>query len=192
MAGSDTDRKPRTHEFLQAAQEAFARHGYKKTTLEDIADRLGMVKSALYYYYRNKQELFIAVIEHEVVLFFDNIRGLLSSAGTVEEKLIIYARQSNKFHQDFHNLYNLTVDEIFQIYEGLIRVRNKFFGRNIQLIAEVLGPIKRTPGIETRQAARLFLSMLGGIFQSYQLEKKPVPDDDLVAFISIFHRGLNR
>jgi len=192
MAGSEYDRKPRTHEILQPAQAAFARHGYKKTTLEDIADRLGMVKSALYYYYPNKQELFIAVIEHEVVLFFDNIRGLLSSAGTVEEKLIIYARQSNKFHQDFHNLYNLTVDEIFQNYEGLIRVRNKFLGQNIHLISEVLGYANRPPEMAASQAARLFLSMLSGIFQSYQFEKKPVPDDDLVAFISIFYRGLFR
>lgn len=192
MVGSETDRKPRTHEILQAAQEAFARHGYKKTTLEDIADRLGMVKSALYYYYPNKQELFIAVIEYEVVLFFDTIRGLLSSVDSVEEKLIVYARQSNKFHQDFHNLYNLTVDEIFQNYEGLIRVRNKFLGRNIDLIAEVLGDAKPPSYMPASLAARLFLNMLSGIFQSYQLEKKPVPDEDLVAFVTIFHRGLYR
>ncbi|MGV7930200.1 MAG: TetR/AcrR family transcriptional regulator [Spirochaetota bacterium] len=192
MADGDIDKKPRTHEILQAAQEAFARHGYKKTTVEDIAERLGMVKSALYYYYRNKQELFIAVIEHEVVLFFDNIRNHLDPGTGVEEKLVIYSQQSNKFHQDFHNLYNLTVDDIFQNYEGLIRVRNKFFGNNITLIANVLGMEPRSAGRDVRQAAKLFLYMLGGIFQGYQLEKKPVPDDELESFVSIFYRGLYR
>ncbi len=192
MADGDIDKKPRTHEILQAAQEAFARHGYKKTTVEDIAERLGMVKSALYYYYRNKQELFIAVIEHEVVLFFDNIRNHLDAGAGVEERLVIYSQQSNKFHQDFHNLYNLTVDDIFQNYEGLIRVRNKFFGNNITLIADVLGTERRSAGRDVRQAAKLFLYMLGGIFQGYQLEKKPVPDGELESFVSIFYRGLYR
>jgi AcrR family transcriptional regulator len=192
MADGDIDKKPRTQEILQAAQEAFARHGYKKTTVEDIAERLGMVKSALYYYYRNKQELFIAVIEHEVVLFFDNIRNHLDAGAGVEEKLVIYSQQSNKFHQDFHNLYNLTVDDIFQNYEGLIRVRNKFFGNNITLIADVLETERRSAGMDVRQAAKLFLYMLGGIFQGYQLEKKPVPDGELESFVSIFYRGLYR
>ncbi len=192
MAGDDIDKKSRTHEILQAAQEAFARHGYKKTTVEDIAERLGMVKSALYYYYRNKQELFIAVIEHEVVLFFNNIRCHLDAGTSVEQKLVIYSQQSNKFHQDFHNLYNLTVDDIFQNYEGLIRVRNKFFGNNITLIADVLGTDRQSAGIDVRATSKLFLYMLGGIFQGYQLEKKTVPDGELESFVSIFYRGLLR
>ncbi len=192
MAEGDTDRKLRTHEILQAAQEAFARHGYKKTTIEDIADRLGMVKSALYYYYRNKQELFIAVLEHEVNLFFTKVRGLLSSANTVEGKLIVYASHSNKFHQDFHNLYNLTVDELFQNFEDLMRIRNIFLNQNIQLIMEVLESDAGNPVMPPSRAARLFMDMLGGVLQSYHLEKQTVPEKDLMAFISIFYRGLYR
>ena len=190
MAAGDAEKKPRTGDILKAAREVFARHGYRKTTIEDIAHRLGMVKSALYYYYPNKQELFIAVVEHEALLFFENIRGLLDAGSTVGEKLAIYARQSNKYHQDFNNLYNLTVDDIFQNYKGLVRIRNKFIGRNVDLVAEILKSGGRGEAPDFRQAARLFLYALGGIFQNYQLEEKPVPDAVLASFVSIFHRGL--
>ncbi len=192
MAGSDIDKKTRTDEILKAAQEAFARHGYKKTTIEDIADRLGMVKSALYYYYRNKQELFVAVIEHEVILFFENIRALLDDGAGTEEKLVIYSRQSYKLHHDFHNLYNLTVDDLFQNYEGLIRVRSKFYGKNMTLLAEILGSGRRAAGMDISQAARLFLYTLGGIFQGYEIEKKAVPDEELESFVTMFCGGLYR
>ncbi|HPA71263.1 MAG: TetR/AcrR family transcriptional regulator [Spirochaetes bacterium] len=190
MAAGDAEKKPRTGDILKAAREVFARHGYRKTTIEDIAHRLGMVKSALYYYYPNKQELFIAVVEHEALLFFENIRGLLDAGSTVGEKLAIYARQSNKYHQDFNNLYNLTVDDIFQNYKGLVRIRNKFIGRNVDLVAELLETGGRVAAPDIRQAARLFIYALGGIFQNYQLEEKPVPDGILTSFVTIFHRGL--
>ncbi|MBN1534383.1 MAG: TetR/AcrR family transcriptional regulator [Spirochaetes bacterium] len=193
MASGTTDRKARSGEIIRAAQEAFSRHGFKKTTIEEIAHRLGMVKSALYYYYPNKQELFLAVVEREVVQFFENIRSLIDAGHTAEEKLKIYSRQSNKFHRDFDNLYNLTADDIIQNYDGLVSMRNKFFGENVALIASILESGRRAAIMkDPRQAARLFLFSLSGIFQNYKLEKKPVPDRMLSSFVTIFIRGLSR
>ncbi len=43
---------------MQTALQLFARYGYKKTTVEDIAGALGLTKGALYLYVKNKQDLF--------------------------------------------------------------------------------------------------------------------------------------
>ncbi len=51
--------------IVQAASEVFGRYGYRKTTVEDIAGRLHMGKSSLYYYFRGKEEIFHAVVECE-------------------------------------------------------------------------------------------------------------------------------
>src|SRR3979411_752407 len=45
------------------AIELFAQHGYQKTSLREIAERLGMTKAALYYHYPSKQALLLAIIE---------------------------------------------------------------------------------------------------------------------------------
>jgi AcrR family transcriptional regulator len=45
------------------ALELFSQHGYDKTSLREIADRLGMTKAALYYHYPSKQALLLAMIE---------------------------------------------------------------------------------------------------------------------------------
>jgi len=45
------------------AIELFAQHGYERTSLREIAERLGMTKAALYYHYPSKQALLLAIIE---------------------------------------------------------------------------------------------------------------------------------
>lgn len=45
------------------ALELFAQHGYEKTSLREIAERLGMTKAALYYHYPSKQALLLSIIE---------------------------------------------------------------------------------------------------------------------------------
>jgi AcrR family transcriptional regulator len=45
------------------AVELFSRHGYEKTSLREIADRVGMTKASLYYHYPSKQSLLLAIVE---------------------------------------------------------------------------------------------------------------------------------
>lgn len=45
------------------AVELFARLGYEKTSLREIADRVGMTKASLYYHYPSKQALLLAIVE---------------------------------------------------------------------------------------------------------------------------------
>jgi AcrR family transcriptional regulator len=45
------------------ALELFSQHGYEKTSLREIAERLGMTKAALYYHYPSKQALLLSIIE---------------------------------------------------------------------------------------------------------------------------------
>ena len=47
----------------QVALERFVLHGYERTSLREIADRLGITKAALYYHYASKQELLKSVTQ---------------------------------------------------------------------------------------------------------------------------------
>ena len=48
--------------ILDAALELFSEHGFDGTTLQQIADRLGFTKAALYYHFRSKDDLLQALI----------------------------------------------------------------------------------------------------------------------------------
>lgn len=53
-------RDQRRAEILRAALAAFREHGYHTTSLEDIATRLGVRKTALYHYFRDKDAILYA------------------------------------------------------------------------------------------------------------------------------------
>lgn len=66
MSNSQDLKDPFRDEILNGARDLFERFGFKKTTMEDIAKQVGKSKSALYYYYKTKEEIFEAVILNEI------------------------------------------------------------------------------------------------------------------------------
>jgi AcrR family transcriptional regulator len=53
-----------TRERIQSiALELFAEQGYEKTSLREIAERLGVTKAALYYHFRSKEDIVRSFIE---------------------------------------------------------------------------------------------------------------------------------
>ena len=61
---------------LDAAQDLFGEHGVSGTSLQMIADHLGVTKAAVYYQFQAKEDIVLAVIESA----FDEMRAFLSSA----------------------------------------------------------------------------------------------------------------
>lgn len=49
--------------ILSAAEEEFATHGYRGASTQAIADRAGLPKANIHYYFKNKEKLYSAVLE---------------------------------------------------------------------------------------------------------------------------------
>lgn len=56
-------RSPGAQRVLAAALDLFSEHGFEGTSLQDIADRLGVTKAAVYYHFRSKDDLLLALVE---------------------------------------------------------------------------------------------------------------------------------
>jgi AcrR family transcriptional regulator len=59
MAESQPARGSTRERILDIALELFADQGYDKTSLRDIAERLGTTKAALYYHFERKQDILL-------------------------------------------------------------------------------------------------------------------------------------
>ena len=58
--GRSTDTRERVHEV---ALELFIQQGFSRTTLKDIADRLGITRAALYYHHPSKDHLIASLVQ---------------------------------------------------------------------------------------------------------------------------------
>lgn len=57
---------PRRAQIIEIAAELFDRLGYHDTTMQAIADRAGIRKPSLYYYFRSKDEMLVEL--HETLM----------------------------------------------------------------------------------------------------------------------------
>jgi AcrR family transcriptional regulator len=60
----------------QVALELFAEHGYDKTSLREIAERLDVTKAALYYHFKSKEDIVRSLVED----YFGQIDALIAWA----------------------------------------------------------------------------------------------------------------
>ncbi|NBH06717.1 TetR/AcrR family transcriptional regulator [Amycolatopsis sp. SID8362] len=59
------NRAERAERILDAAAELLLRAGYRRTTVEDVAERAGVGKGTVYLHWKNREELFLAVLLRE-------------------------------------------------------------------------------------------------------------------------------
>lgn len=68
----------RSREIMSAALQLFAERGFADVTIKDIAGRLRINTALIYYYFRNKEDLFRACLEaavYDAMASYDAIRG---------------------------------------------------------------------------------------------------------------------
>jgi len=70
---------PLREKLIQAAIAVFAEHGYNGTTVDDIVQAAGSSKGAFYFYFPNKEGLFLALVE-------DFATGLVRAIADAVEK----------------------------------------------------------------------------------------------------------
>lgn len=89
MVKPDTDRQnERRSAIVSVARAAFISAGYAGTTMSSIAAQLGGSKTTLWAYFRNKEELFSAVVDELIDQFGDVLRVPLPADGDVREVLL--------------------------------------------------------------------------------------------------------
>jgi AcrR family transcriptional regulator len=79
--------RARDREVIEAAVEIFAEKGYSNASVQDVAERLGMLKGSLYYYITSKESLLRKIFEdsHDEISHITD--EVMASEGTGLERL---------------------------------------------------------------------------------------------------------
>ncbi len=125
-------------EVITAAKELFKRYGLKKTTMEDIAKYVGKGKSTLYYYFPSKQEIFEAVVEHEMKELFRSIEIAAENAPTAREKLKVYCTTRFEKLAMMCNLSQVLKEDIMDNACTIFQLKKKHSNVEINLVREFL------------------------------------------------------
>ena len=134
-AGRDMTRKD---EILDAARRCFARHGFTKTTLDDIAQVVGMKTGSLYHYYDSKETMFRDVITHEAEEMLGWLEGEVAKEKTPTRKILRYTKARLDYFRKVTNLLDVSINVIIEVTPLVDRLYRGFLDQEISLLTGVI------------------------------------------------------
>lgn len=112
--------KESEEKIFKAAQAVFQEKGFDGARMQEIADRAGINKSMLHYYYRNKDNLFFEVFMNAISRFMPGLFAILASEKSLEEKI---PEVVGYYHSLFMENLNLPSFIIYEINKNPQRFR---------------------------------------------------------------------
>ena len=120
--------KSRKQKIIEAARLLFSRYGLEKTTTEDIASALNIRKGALYYYFKNKEEIFAEVIKGEIGRLQEEVEAAVQKTKGVIEQFAAFLKTRMCYLKDKVDEFTTIRDEYLKHYifieEELFHIRN--------------------------------------------------------------------
>ncbi|GAC1432655.1 MAG: hypothetical protein NVSMB7_08460 [Chitinophagaceae bacterium] len=125
-------------DILSAARALFEKQGLRKTTMDDIASRIGKCKGALYYYFASKDEIFEAVVHQEMTEFFKQITIEINAVYGSREKLVAYCRTRLKKISELCNLNEVLKKDLIDFAGKMELIRKKYDTFQVALVKDII------------------------------------------------------
>ncbi|MFC1969453.1 TetR/AcrR family transcriptional regulator [Chloroflexota bacterium] len=185
---------PRHDQILNAATRIFSEKTYHGTTLQDIADAVGMLKGSLYYYIDSKEKLLAdIIIEAAKTLNEDLVRVEETDIGPVE-RLRQIIREHVKFNAIYREAGTLFLTEKNVISSLEMSELVEIFARRDRLLAHALSHaieagLYRQVDIRVTSLAIVGLcnSVLFWVRPTGRFSYEEIADD----FFNLLHDGLS-
>jgi AcrR family transcriptional regulator len=129
--------KKRQEEIIRAAAKRFSRHGFGKTTLEEIARDVRIGKPTIYHYFKSKDELYYSSITFQSSQFIEDIKAIFNNQDLpVGARLLEYFAFKESVHQRYSLLYDLmlslfkddSMEKEKQILQNLLQKESEVVG----------------------------------------------------------------
>jgi AcrR family transcriptional regulator len=119
-----SDSKNTEKTILNAASEVFIEKGYEGARMQEIADRAGLNKALLHYYYRSKDRLFNAVFEVVIVEMVDSLSVVFNKDVSVFNRIREFFDKHQMILSQNHLIPLFMLNEIHRDPELLLNVYN--------------------------------------------------------------------
>lgn len=129
----------RQQEIFDTAARLFARRGYSRTSMRDLAEALGLQKSSLYHYFESKEDLLHRLLDEFMDQALERLESLSSLPMDPAAKLSAYLRFYTTFYAGDLDRLSLLVNDL-----------------------DCLGPARRKDVVDKE---RRYLSIIKGIMR---------------------------
>jgi AcrR family transcriptional regulator len=147
-------------QILDAAKNIFQAKGMDGARMQEIADKAGINKAMLHYYYRSKQLLFEAVFKNAFSLLAPQLNTVLNDDSSIEEKIKNFTSNYISFIIKHPYLPNFIIQELNRNQDFILKLKeNKGFPNLDKFNKQVDEEIKKGI-IKPISGEQLFINIL--------------------------------
>jgi AcrR family transcriptional regulator len=172
--------------ILTAAHQRLIRYGVKKTTMQEIAEDVGIAVGTLYLYFKNKNAILIAVGDADARQHLQDTDSILRSPMPVPDKLKAYL--VNRFRSvQSHRLGGSHAADlarsVIKLKPQLYAEQCEVFERNVLNILQegIRSHLFQTDNLE--QDLEVFLYSVGYFFPMPTTEKYYEPEEEKLCMV---------
>jgi AcrR family transcriptional regulator len=150
--------------ILDEARHLFLTKGYAETSMQEIADAVRMTKPALYYHFKDKQDLLLAVLSRELEQGHKAFVSILSSRKSLADRLQEGAVWT--FSRITGDLGRLMNDMHRMVPPDRVMAFKSQHSMPVDMVCQMLNDAKKsgelTSDVDPRILAQLYIGMIFG------------------------------
>ena len=178
--------------ILNACIEEFAQKGYEKASTNAIVRKAGIPKGTLFFFFGNKKNLYLYVIDHAVTLYTQmTLESSVEMPDDLFERLLFLGRERMKFALDQPQLYKLFYNAFINAPEDIqteLRGRySAYYTPSMQMLTDGLDRSHFKPGVNVEKVIELIYLILEGLLsKSVPILQKYQPAESLALVDKLF------
>ena len=182
--------------LMRAAAKVFADRGLQQASIDEVAEHAGYTKGAFYANFKNKEELFLAMLDERFVQRIEDIEAAIAGEGTAAEKARRYGdtfaqtlradREWERLFFEF-SVYAARDEDFRQELVTRYRAMRKRIAAALDAETEQHG---KEPTLPADQVALMTSAMSNGFALEKLLEGDAVPDELYGMMLMVFFAGL--
>lgn len=192
VASREEIRELKRRAALRVAARIFNEKGYHATSLDEIADEIGVTKTALYYYFKNKEQLLYECLK----LTYDCGQNARLEAekmdGTAFDKLRALYRRFMENLMEERGAYT-TMANIRALppeHQAELLERRRHLDRYSRMLLEKAIEEGSVRGVDVRLTSNFFLGAVNWILRWHTEDDAMKPSDVADHFLDLFMNGI--
>ncbi len=168
----------RLNQILDAARQLLFTSGIDSISISKIAKQAELGVGTIYFYFKNKEEIFVALQEEGLALFLSHIQTIDAQNINAADKLQMMAQAYYHFgqeHKDYLDIINMFLSSSKEFFNPDLKNKVDMSGSKIFDLIEsvIVQGIKtgRFQKVDARKYAIAFFGSLHGLLQLKKLEK---------------------
>lgn len=148
------------HLILNAAKDIFQSKGMDGARMQEIADKAGINKAMLHYYYRSKQLLFEAVFKNAFSLLAPQLNTILNDDSSIEDKIRHFTNDYTSFMMKHPYLPNFIINELNRNEDFISELKNSTGFPNLEKFKNQVDTEVEQDILKPIDADQLFVNIL--------------------------------